>query len=271
MALASAGNAGAAAAAYCARAGIECNIFMPKDAPESTKKEIIQMGAKLHLVEGLINDAARMVVEGKEDHGWFELSTLKEPYRVEGKKTMGYEIAEQLGWKELPGAIVYPTGGGTGLLGMWKAFGELEELGWIESTNKPRMISVQSEGCAPVVKSFNEGKDSVEDPFPNASTIASGLRVPQPYASEQILRVIRESKGLAISVTDREILSAMKDFARKEGIFAAPEGAATLACLRHLAQEGYLDRDATVLLYNTGSGLKNLDLIDAQYSFDSYN
>lgn len=261
VALASAGNAGAAAATYCARAGIECNVFMPRDAPETTKKECQVMGANLHLVDGLINDAAKMVAEGKAEHGWFELSTLKEPYRVEGKKTMGYEIAEQLGWKELPDVIIYPTGGGTGLVGMWKAFREIETLGWMK-VKKPRMVSVQSSGCAPVVKAIHEGKEKIESPFPNAATIASGLRVPFPYASEQILKVIRESNGLAVSVDDSEILTAMKNFARLEGMLVCPEGAATLACLSHLVEEKLIDQSDRVLLYNTGSGLKNGNLLD---------
>ncbi len=217
------------------------------------------MGANLRLIDGLISDAGRIVAKEKESNGWFELSTLKEPYRVEGKKTMGYEIAEQLEW-EMPDAIIYPTGGGTGLLGMWKAFQEMETLGWIKG-EKPRMISVQSSGCSPVAKAFEEGKDSIETPFPNASTIASGLRVPLPYASEQILKVIRESDGLALSVDDSEILTAMKTMAKLEGISVCPEGAATLAGLNHLVSQKLVDQSDRILLYNTGSGLKYLDLI----------
>jgi threonine synthase len=261
VALASAGNAGAASAAYSARAGIECNVFMPRDAPQSTKKECAELGANLHLVDGLISDAAKIVAEEKSRRGWFELSTLKEPYRVEGKKTMGYEIAEQLDWNYLPDVIIYPTGGGTGLIGMWKAFREIEALGWMKVKKKPRMVAVQSSGCEPIVKAIREGKEKVE-PFPNASTIASGLRVPFPYASEQILKVIKESNGMAISVSDKEILSAMKSFAKLEGMFVCPEGAATLACLEHMVSEKFIDTSEGVLLYNTGSGLKYLDILD---------
>jgi threonine synthase len=260
VALASAGNAGGAAATYCARAGIECNIFMPRDAPESTKKECVMMGANLNLIDGLINDAARMVAASKEQKGWFELSTLKEPYRVEGKKTMGYEIAEQMEWRELPDVIIYPTGGGTGLVGMWKAFREIEALGWM-NVKKPRMISVQSSGCAPVVDAWIKKKNAIDTPFPNAETIASGLRVPYPYASEQILKVIRESGGVAIAVKDAEILEMMRVFAKSEGMFVCPEGAAALAALGHLISEKAIDRDESVLLYNTGSGLKYLDMM----------
>jgi threonine synthase len=260
VALASAGNAGVAAAAYSAKASIECNVFMPKDAPESAIRQCRLFGAKLHLVDGLINDCARMVAEGKSRSGWFELSTLKEPYRVEGKKTMGYEIAEQFDWT-LPDVIIYPTGGGTGLVGMWKAFDELTSLDWISKSMKPRMISVQAEGCAPVVKAFQEGKSSIERTFENASTIASGLRVPLPFASEQILKVIRESDGVAIYVSDREIVEAMKNFAKSEGMFVCPEAAATLAALPKLLEQKTIERKDRILLYNTGSGLNYLELI----------
>jgi threonine synthase len=261
VALASAGNAGVAAAAYSARVSLECNVFMPKDAPIAAKKQCAQFGAKLHLVDGLINDCARKVVEGKDEFGWFELSTLKEPYRVEGKKTMGYEIAEQLGW-DLPDVIIYPTGGGTGLVGMWKAFDELESLGWISKNERPKMISVQAAGCAPVVKAFQEQKSSIERPFEKASTIAGGLRVPFPFASDQILKVIRESDGVAISVSDEEILQAMRNFARSEGMLVCPEGAATLAALPKLLEQKNIDKKEKVLLYNTGSGLNYLELIE---------
>ncbi len=260
VALASAGNAGVAAAAYSARASIDCNVFMPKDAPISAKKQCAQFGAKLHLIDGLINDCASKVVEGKDEFGWFELSTLKEPYRVEGKKMMGYEIAEQFGWT-LPDAIIYPTGGGTGLVGMWKAFDELEALGWLSKNERPMMISVQASGCAPVVKAFQEHKNSIERPFENASTIASGLRVPFPFASDQILKVILESKGVAISVSDQEIIEAMRNFARSEGMLVCPEAAATLAALPKLSEQKTIDRKDTILLYNTGSGLNYLELI----------
>lgn len=260
VALASAGNAGVAAAAYCARASIECNVFMPKDTPESPRKQCVEFGATTHLVDGLISDCAKIVANGKEEHGWFDLSTLKEPYRVEGKKTMGYEIAEQLNWF-LPDVIIYPTGGGTGLIGMWKAFNDLETLGWLSRQTKPKMISVQASGCAPIVEAFETGKTSVEEPFKNANTMASGLRVPFPYASEQILKVIRESNGLALSVHDEDIRFAMRDFSRSEGIFVCPEGAATLAALKKLMSRNLVDKDEKILLYNTGSGFNYLDLI----------
>ncbi len=259
VALASAGNAGGAAATYSARAGIECWVFMPRDAPETTIKECYEMGAYVYLVEGLISDAGRFVINGKEKFGWFELSTLKEPYRVEGKKTMGYEIAEQLGW-ELPNVIIYPTGGGTGLLGMWKAFDELEQLGWLERSEKPRMVAVQSSGCAPIVKAFQEGKQSVEEPFKNPRTVAGGMRVPYPYASEQILKLIRASHGTAVTVEDSAIIGSMERLARNEGLYACPEGAATLAGLEKLVEEKWIDKNETVLLYNTGTGLKYAEL-----------
>lgn len=259
VALASAGNAGGAAAAYSARAGIECFVFMPRDAPESTMRECQHVGTHLYLVDGLINDAAKFVTSGRQRYAWFELSTLKEPYRVEGKKTMGYEIAEQFGW-DLPDVILYPTGGGTGLIGMWKAFNELEQLGWIKGSKKPRMVSVQSKGCAPVVKAFKEGRESVE-PFKNAKTIASGIRVPFPYASEQILRVLRESGGTAVEVDDAEIIKAMTYLGREEGMNVCPEGAATLAGIEHLAAEGWIQRNEKILLYNTGTGIKYSELV----------
>ncbi len=258
VALASAGNAGGAASTYSARAGIECFVFMPRDAPEQTMRECVQTGAHLYLVDGLINDAAKFVINGGRRFSWFELSTLKEPYRVEGKKTMGYEIAEQFGW-DLPDVIVYPTGGGTGLIGMWKAFSELEQLGWIAGGKKPRMVSVQSKGCAPVVKAFKEGRESVE-PFKNAKTIAGGIRVPSPYASEQILRVLRESGGSAVEVDDSEIVKAMASLGRDEGMNVCPEGAATLAGMEQLVEEGWIDEDEKVLLYNTGGGSKYPEL-----------
>ena len=261
VALASAGNAGGAASTYAARAGIECSVFMPRDAPDSTKKECYQMGAHLFLVDGLINDAAKFVIEGKQKYGWFEISTLKEPYRVEGKKTMGYEIYEQYNW-DLPDVIIYPTGGGTGLVGMWKAFGELEQLGWLSGVKKPRMVAVQSSGCAPVVRAFKEGKDSIEEPFKNAHTLAGGIRVPFPYASEQILKVLRESGGAALEVDDSDILDSMRTFGKMEGLNVCPEGATTLAGLEKLIESGWVDKSEKVLLYNTGSGLKYPELVE---------
>lgn len=257
VALASAGNAGGAMATYAARAGLEAYVFMPRDAPSVAKLECHVMGAHVYLVDGLINHAAAIVQRLRERYGWFDLSTLKEPYRVEGKKTMGYEVAEQLGWR-LPDVIVYPTGGGTGLVGMWKAFGELEELGWIGS-GRPRMVAVQAEGCAPVVEAFRKGAEGVEE-FPDAHTVASGIRVPKPYAGEQILRVLRESGGTAVSVSDSEILECVREFAC-EGLFVCPEGAATLAGLKRLLDSGWVDRGEVVLLYNTGTGLKYLDAL----------
>jgi threonine synthase len=252
VALASAGNAAGAAAAYSARAGIEAHIFVPRDAPEINKKECSQMGAHVYLVDGLISDAAKIVSLNCEKRGWFNLSTLREPYRVEGKKTMGYEIAEQSDW-ELPDVIIYPTGGGTGLVGMWKAFDELQKLGWTKP-EKPRMVCVQSEGCDPVVLAYESRRESVE-PFLSAHTAASGLCVPYPYASEQILRVIRQSGGTAVAVSDEEIIESMNQLHR-EGLFVCPEGAATLSGLLKLLDTGWLDKNEKILLYNTGSGLK---------------
>lgn len=257
VAVASAGNAGGAAAAYAAKAGLEAHIVLPKDAPSAMKRECALYGAHLQLVDGIIGDAARFVIQNKEAQGWFELNTLKEPYRLEGKKTMGYEVAEQFSWK-LPDVIIYPTGGGTGLVGMWKAFKEMEALGWIGG-ERPRMVTVQSAGCAPVVEAMKNGKDAV-DPFPNPHTIAAGLRVPSPYASEQIVRVLKESGGTAVAVSDEEILGSMRVIGKTEGISVCPEGAAPLAGLRHLRESGFVDRDETVLLYNTGSGLKYQDV-----------
>ena len=258
--LASAGNAGGALATYSKKAELESYVFMPSDAPKINIDECLFFGANVFLVDGLINDAGKIAASCASEYGWFNLSTLKEPYRVEGKKTMGYEIAEEMKWN-LPDVIIYPTGGGTGLVGMWKAFEELEQLGWI-TKHRPRMISVQSTTCNPVVKAIEEQKDSVE-PFPNAKTIASGMRVPAPYASEQILKVIRESSGTAISVDDDKIIKAMKEFS-KEGIYASPEGAATLVALKKLIDNKDVDKDDKVILYNTGSVLKYGELIDSK-------
>src|SRR5438552_5624573 len=226
LAIPSAGNAGGALAAYAAAAGLESYIFMPKDVPLANRVECEIYGAHLTLVDGLISDCARMVNEGKEKHGWFDISTLKEPFRVEGKKTMGYEVAEQLRWR-VPDGIIYPAGGGVGLIGMWKAFDEMEKLGWIES-DRPRMVSVQSSGCAPIVKAWDEGKPSAEL-WPNASTLAAGLRVPKAYGDYLILDILKTSGGVAVAVTDEEIMEALRHWARVEGMFAAPEGAASLA------------------------------------------
>jgi threonine synthase len=264
LAIPSAGNAAGALAAYAAAAGVEAHIFMPKDVPSANRIECDYYGAHVTLVDGLISDCARRVAELKESDswkrdGWFDVSTTKEPYRVEGKKTMGYEVAEQLGWK-LPQGIIYPTGGGVGLLGMWKAFEEMEALGWI-GTERPKMICVQSAGCAPVVKAWDEGKSSMEM-WANAATIASGLRVPKPYADYLILDILKKSKGTAASATDDEILEAARHWARVEGIFAAPEGAACLVAYRKLRASGFFKPEDTVVLFNTGSGMKYLDVLD---------
>lgn len=252
-----AGNAGGAMAAYAARAGLKAHIFMPRDTPYANIEESRMAGAEVVLVDGLISDAAGMAGEKARAEGWFDVSTFKEPYRVEGKKIMGYELAESFGW-ELPDVIVYPTGGGTGLVGMWKAFEEMESLGWLENTKRPRMVSVQADGCAPVVKAFEE-KAQFCDFWMNAHTIASGLRVPKSFADHLILKDIYESDGTAIAVSDEAILESQKLLARMEGIFAAPEGAATLAALKTLIQQGWIRSGERIVLFNTGSGLKYLD------------
>jgi threonine synthase len=258
LAIPSAGNAASALAAYASAAGLEAHIFMPRDVPQANRVECESFGAHIKLVDGLISDCARMVAEGKEREGWFDVSTLKEPFRVEGKKTMGYEVAEQLDWK-LPQGIIYPTGGGVGMIGMWKAFDEMEELGWI-GPERPKMISVQASGCAPIVKAWNEGK-AVSDAWPNATTVAAGLRVPKAYGDYLILDILKKSKGAAVAVGDEEIMEALNHWARVEGIFAAPEGAAALAAYRKLRARGFFSGGDTVVLFNTGSGLKYLDVI----------
>ncbi|HET6596850.1 MAG TPA: threonine synthase [Anaerolineales bacterium] len=252
-----AGNAGGAMAAYAARAGLRAHIFMPKDTPFANIEESRMAGAEVILVDGLISDAAGMAGEKARAEGWFDVSTFKEPYRVEGKKVMGYELAESFGW-QLPDVIVYPTGGGTGLVGMWKAFAELEALGWLENTKRPRMVSVQADGCAPVVKAFQKGA-SFCDFWTNAHTLASGLRVPKSFADHIILKDIYESEGTAIAVSDESILESQKQLASMEGIFAAPEGAATLAALKELITQGWVHPEEKIVLFNTGSGLKYLD------------
>jgi threonine synthase len=265
LAIPSAGNAAGALAAYVAAAGggMEAHIFMPKDVPMANRIECDYYGAQVTLVDGLISDCARKVTELKErptwaSEGWFDVSTTKEPYRVEGKKTMGYEVAEQLGWK-FPQGIIYPTGGGVGLLGMWKAFDEMEQLGFI-GPERPNMISVQSAGCAPIVKAWDEGRASAEM-WPHASTIAAGLRVPKPYGDYLILEILKASGGLALAATDAEILDAMRRWAQVEGIFAAPEGAASLVAYQKLLASGFFSPEDTVVLFNTGSGLKYLDVL----------
>jgi len=260
VAIPSAGNAGGSLSAYAARAGIEAFVFMPRDTPIANQIEVQQYGARLTLVDGLINDCGRIIAERKAREGWFDVSTLKEPYRVEGKKTMGYEIAEQLDWR-LPDVIIYPTGGGTGLIGMWKAFQEMEELGWTGS-KRPRMVSVQASGCAPIVRAFTEGKETAE-PWENAETVASGLRVPQAVADFLMLRAIRESGGTALSVTDEEMLAEIPRVGRAEGIFFCPEGAACVAALRRLTQQGWIKPTDEVVIFNTASGLKYLDVLQS--------
>ena len=255
----SAGNAAGAMAAYAARAGIEAHLFMPKTTPNSNILESGITGAQVELVDGHIGDAGRIARERAVRVPIFDMSTMKEPYRVEGKKTLGYEIAEALGWR-LPDVIIYPTGGGTGLLGMWKAFGEMEELGWLQGRHRPRMIAVQAEGCAPVVKAFHKGAVQCE-PWENAQTIATGLRVPSPYADYLILQCLRESGGTAMTVTDDEALAAVPEMASTEGIFPCPEGAATLAALKKLLMDKTVDKDECIVLLNTGTGLKYLDVL----------
>jgi threonine synthase len=264
----SAGNAGGALAAYAAAAGLKARIFMPKDVPIANRMEAAYCGAEVVLVDGLISDCARMVAEltktdgwpAKHD-GWFDVSTLKEPFRVEGKKTMGYEIAEQLGWK-LPAAIIYPTGGGVGLLGMWKAFDEMEQIGWIGS-ERPKMVCVQAAGCAPIVKAW-EAVKSVSEMWTDAKTFASGLRVPKAYGDYLILEILKKSGGTAVAATDDEILDAVGHWASTEGVFACPEGAASLVAYRKLRSSGFLREQDRVVLFNTGMAYKYLDVMEAK-------
>lgn len=266
LAVPSAGNAASALAAYAARAGVEANIFMPSDTPRANVVECRQTGANVTLVDGLITDCGRIVGERKEAEGWFDVSTLKEPYRVEGKKTMGYELAEQLaaaggsgtdGKWTLPDVIIYPTGGGTGLIGMWKAFDEMEQMGWI-GAERPRMVSVQSSGCAPIVRAFHEGERFAAE-FENAATVASGLRVPKAIGDFLILDALRQSNGTAVAVGDDELIEAVGAIGAAEGIFCAPEGAACLPALKKLIGDGFISEGETVVLFNTGSGIKYLE------------
>jgi len=260
LAVPSAGNAAGALAAYAAAAGIEAHIFMPKDVPSANYVEAMTHGAKVTLVDGLISDCARMVAERKQQEGWFDVSTLKEPFRVEGKKTMGYELVEQLGW-EYPDAVFYPTGGGVGLIGMWKAFDEMEEIGWIKPGSKrPKMIAVQAAGCAPVAKAFNEGAE-VSQMWKDAETLAAGLRVPKPYGDTIILDILRESGGLALAISDDDILTSLGDWARNEGLLLCPEGASVTAAYDKLLATGFLKASDRVILFNTGTGLKYTDVI----------
>jgi threonine synthase len=262
LAIPSAGNAASALAAYAAAAGIEAHIFMPRDVPQANFIECTSYGARVTLVDGLISDCGRMVAERKQRERWFEISTLKEPYRIEGKKTMGYEVAEQLGW-ELPDAIFYPAGGGVGLIGMWKAFAEMETMGWIGS-KRPKMIAVQAEGCQPIVRAFQEGAETSRF-WDGATTVAAGLRVPKPLGDRLTLRAVRESSGTAIAVSDASLIDAGIRLAEEEGIFAAPEGAACIAAAERLVEEGFLGHDDRIVIYNTGSGLKYLEAYSVRF------
>ena len=265
VAVPSAGNAAGAMAAYAARAGMEAFIFMPSDTPKANIVECEQTGAHVTLVDGLITDCGKIIAERKEAEGWFDVSTLKEPYRVEGKKTMGYELFEEFSSiqsprskiQNLPDVIIYPTGGGTGLIGMWKAFDEMEQMGWIDS-RRPRMITVQSETCAPIVRAFENG-DRFADEFENALTVASGLRVPKAIGDFLILDAIRASGGTAISVSDDELVKAVREVGAATGIFAAPEGAACLPALRKLLDQDLVKEGDSVVLFNTGAGVKYLE------------
>jgi threonine synthase len=261
LAAPSAGNAAGALAAYCAHARIGAYLLMPSDTPRANIIECEVAGAHVRLIDGLITDCGAEVARVKESEGWFEVSTLKEPYRVEGKKTLGYEIAEQLSWT-LPDVIIYPTGGGTGLIGMWKAFDELQQLGWI-GEKRPRMISVQASGCAPIVRAFQKG-DRFAEEFENAATVAAGLRVPKALGDFLILDAIRESGGTAVTVTDEELIAGAKELARSEGIFASPEGGACVPAVRQLLASGDVKPDEKVVLFNTGSGIKYLDLFETR-------
>jgi len=255
-----AGNAGGAMAAYAARAGIQALIYMPKDTPRANILESRMAGAEVVLVDGIISDAAGLAAIKSKAESWFDLSTFKEPYRLEGKKIMGVELAEAFDW-DLPDVIIYPTGGGTGLVGMWKAFEELEELGWLRNSRRPRMVAVQAEGCAPVVKAFETGAPFC-DFWANASTLAAGLRVPKSFADKLILKDLRASNGTAIAVSDADIQAAQHKLCRMEGIFPAPEGAATLVALEKLLQQNWIHPAERIVLFNTGSGLKYLDQLD---------
>jgi threonine synthase len=253
LAIPSAGNAGSAAAAYAAAAGLAVHIVVPRDTPMPIVEEIRALGADLELIDGLITDAGARVASGVREHGWFDLSTLKEPYRVEGKKTMGYELFEQLGGR-LPDVIIYPTGGGTGLIGMWKAFDEMEQLGWI-GKERPRMVVVQATGCAPMVRAWEQNAETATA-WPDAQTFAAGLRVPRAVGDFLILRAVRDSGGSAVAVSDEQMAEHVRLLGSLTGIFAAPEGAATSAALPLLLERGDIRDSDEVVLFNTGSGLK---------------
>ena len=261
LAVPSAGNAAGALAAYAAAAGIEAHIFMPRDVPFANYVEADAYGAHVTLVDGLISDCARIVTERKQQEKWFDVSTLKEPFRIEGKKTMGYELVEQLGW-EYPDAVFYPTGGGVGLIGMWKAFEELEQLGWVKPGKRPRMIAVQASGCAPVARAYEQGAKASQM-WQNASTFAAGLRVPKPYGDYIILDILQASGGVALALSDEEILASILDWARNEGIFLSPEGATVTAAYDRLLANGFLKASDRVVLFNTGAGLKYTDVTAA--------
>src|SRR6266403_3841120 len=259
LAVPSAGNAGGALAAYAARAGVEAHIFMPRDTPRANLVECRELGAHVTLIDGLITDCAAEIGRRKANEGWFDMSTLKEPYRVEGKKTLGYELAEQLNWR-LPDVILYPAGGGTGLIGMWKAFDEMEALGWIDR-KRPRMFSVQASGCAPIVRAFESGQKTAAE-FPNAHTVASGLRVPKAIGDFIMLKILRQSNGSAIAVDDEDMIRAVREVGSSEGLFVAPEGAACFAALKSLRATGRIDNGERVVIFNTGSGIKYLDCFE---------
>ena len=257
--LPTAGNAGNAAAAYSSAAGLKCEVFIPKDAKPPFIDECRLYGANVTLVDGLITDAGKLAASTGKPLGWYDVSTLKEPYRVEGKKTMGYELAEQYGWT-LPDWIIYPTGGGTGLVGMWKAFAEMEAIGWLSSGQRPKMVSVQAEGCAPIVRAFEQGLEKAE-PWEHAHTAADGLRVPRAIGDFLILRAIRESGGTALAVSDASMLRDMMTIGRDEGVSASPEGGAALSAIRQLVATGRIKSHETVVLFNTGGALKYLDMV----------
>jgi threonine synthase len=259
LAVPSAGNAAGALAAYAALAGMEANIFLPQDTPKACVIECRALGANVTLIDGLITDCGKIVAERKEAEGWFDVSTLKEPYRIEGKKTMGYELAEQMNWA-LPDVVLYPTGGGTGLIGMWKAFDEMQKLGWI-GDERPRMVSVQAVGCAPIVKAFHKGDTAGAD-IENAHTVASGLRVPKAVGDFIMLDILRRSGGTAVAVSDEELVADAREIGASEGIFAAPEGGACLSALKKLLEEGFVKSDERVVLFNTGSGIKYLEAFE---------
>ncbi|HEY0368303.1 MAG TPA: threonine synthase [Chthoniobacterales bacterium] len=260
LAVPSAGNAGGAMAAYAARAGLEAHVFMPRDTPRANIIECREVGAHVTLIDGLITDCGAEIAKRKAAEGWFDMSTLKEPYRVEGKKTLGYELAEQLDW-ELPDVVLYPTGGGTGLIGMWKAFDEMESLGWIGS-KRPRMFSIQASGCAPIVRAFQSNETFAAE-FPNAHTAASGLRVPKAVGDFIMLRILRESGGGAIAIDDDEMIRVTRKVGASEGMFVAPEGAACFAALQPLLDQGKIGRDERIVIFNTGSGIKYLDCYES--------